>query len=138
MPKTWELEMNYNFIVVSISLPQRTFYEHHLSKLIKWFYISTNYGLSYHDKMERKATNAKFLNMLGRIDPEIHLSIILQEVRKNLGMIHFLELFRAETNCKTQSLYLKQQYFIVQIELLQFLIEQLWILDYIIFKYSQI
>jgi hypothetical protein len=89
-------------------------------------------------KQERKATNAKFLNMLGRINPEIHLSIILQEVRENLGMIHFSELCRAETKCKTQPLHLNQQYFIVQIELLQFLIEQLWILDYIIFKYSQI
>ena len=35
------------------------------------------------------------------MDSEIHLTIILQEVRKNLGMLHFLELFRAE---KTQKL----------------------------------
>ena len=35
-------------------------------------------------KKEQKAINAEFLNLLSQIDSEIHLPIILQEVRKEL------------------------------------------------------
>jgi len=90
-----------NLNVVCISLPHPTFYEHHLSKLVKWLRTSICYGLSYHAKKinllfccrceikhveieERKAVNAEFLNLVGQIDSEIHLPIILQEVRKEL------------------------------------------------------
>ena len=69
-------------------------------------------------KQERKTANAEFLNLLGQIDSEIHMIIILQE-EKNLGMFHFLALFSSETKCKSQPLHMKQPYF-VQIELLQF------------------
>ena len=40
------------------------------------------------EMQERKAANAEFLNLLGQIDSEIHLTIILQEVGKELRMFN--------------------------------------------------
>ena len=84
-------------------------------------------------KQERKAVNAEFLNLLGQIDSEIHLPIILQEVRKELRN-GLLLIIQSRNKMQSQPLHMKQQYF-VQIKLSQFYIEQLWILESIIFKY---
>ena len=95
--------------------------------------MSTGYGLSYHAKKSiccsagdvkhtcagKESRQCRTSESTWSNDSDIRLTIILQEVRKNLGMFHCLELFRAETKCKSQPLHMKQQYF-VQMELLQF------------------
>ena len=71
------------------------------------------------EKEERKAVNAECLNLVGQIDSEIHLPIILQEVRKELRHGLLLIIQSRNKKCKSQPLHMKQQYF-VQIELLKF------------------
>jgi len=48
-------------------------------------------------KQERKAVKTKFLNLFvfRRMDSEIHLTIILQEVRKELRHVSFLKNFQS-------------------------------------------
>jgi hypothetical protein len=50
---------------------------------------------------------------------ETILLLFCKQLEKNVGMFRFLELFRAETKCKSQPWHMKQQYF-VQIKLVQF------------------
>jgi len=70
-------------------------------------------------KQERNVIKKGFWNQFGQMDSGIHWNIILQEVRKNLGMFHHFELFRAERKCKSQPLLMKQQN-VVPIESSQF------------------
>jgi hypothetical protein len=53
----------------------------------------------------------EFLNLFvfGQMDSEIHLTIICKKSEKNLGMFHFLKLFRVKTKYKHQHLHMKKQ-----------------------------
>ena len=60
---------------------------------------------------ERKAVKAEFLNLFvfGQMDSKIHLTIILQEVRKELKHVSLLRISRAETKYYSQHLHMKEQ-----------------------------
>ena len=62
-------------------------------------------------KQERKTANAECLNLLGQIDSEINLSIILQEGRNELRHVLLL-IIQSRNKIQTQSLHMKQQYFV--------------------------
>ena len=60
--------------------------------------------ITHVDNSEKESPTTEFLNLLGKIDAGIHLTIILQS-RKITEDVQFIELFRAEKNAKVNPAY---------------------------------
>jgi hypothetical protein len=57
--------------------------------------------IAHGKNQERKSPKAEFLNLHGQIDSGSHCLLFNKKTEKNLVMFHLLELFRAETKCKS-------------------------------------